>query len=176
MGKVAASSVLSHWNTRVPGLTQSTRDFYTAVESLLGSSKVDDLRLERVAIAEGGVLSVKREYLQVRRREHVFHICAAPFGTGFFVSWWLGETRSGLMATLSGLPFIGFSFRLLARLAAPLTYYRIDTALMFQSLTHGVVLEALDAVTKERGIRALSEVERQPHMRDFFAQLASAGK
>jgi hypothetical protein len=52
-----------------------------------------------------------------------------------------------------------------------LTYYRVDTALMFQSVTHGAVLGALDTVLSSKGLRALSEVERKPTMRDFFSKL-----
>lgn len=171
MGAVAATSILSHWNHMVPGMAQSAMDFYGAVERSLLAQHLDDTKTERVNIAEGGILSAKREYLQVRRREHVFHICAAPFGSGFFVSWWLGEVRSGLFAQLASLPYVGFIFRILANVAKPLTYYRIDTALMFQSVTHGAVLEALDGAITARGARALTELERKPIMRDFFDQL-----
>ena len=59
---------------------------------------------------EGGLLSAKRLYLRVIRKEHVFDICGAPFGNGFFFSWWLGESRQtsvGLLIALSiGLPIL----------------------------------------------------------------------
>lgn len=176
MGAVAATSILSHWNHMVPGMQQSSTEFYGAVDQALTAQGISDTKSERVNIAEGGILSAKREYLQVRRKEHVFHICAAPFGSGFFVSWWLGEVESGLWATLSSIPYIGFIFRLIASVAKPTTYYRIDTALMFQSATHGAVLSALDAVTSAKGVRTLTENERKPIMRDFFGQLGGGGK
>jgi hypothetical protein len=176
MGAVAATSILSHWNHMVPGMQQSSAEFYGAIDEHLKSQGLDDTKTERVNIAEGGILSAKREYLQVRRKEHVFHICAAPFGSGFFVSWWLGEVESGLWAMLSGIPYIGFIFRLLASVAKPTTYYRIDTAMMFQSATHGAVLATLDAVTSAKGMRALSESERKPITRDFFSKLGGGGK
>lgn len=171
MGAVTATSILSHWNHMVPGMEQSSAEFYSAIERALSAHGLDDTKLERVNLAEGGLLSAKREYLQVRRKEHVFHICAAPFGNGFFVSWWLGEIRSGLFAELASVPYVGFIFRLLAAAAKPLTYYRVDTALMFQSVTHGAVLEALDGSIAAKGSRALTELERKPVMRDFFSQL-----
>lgn len=176
MGAVTANEVLSHWDQHIPGLQQSSGELYGAIEQHLRSSKVDDLKIERVNIAEGGILSAKREYLQVRRKEHVFHICAAPFGTGFFVTWWLGEIRSGLFAQLASLPYVGIVFRILANAAKPLTYYRVDTALMFQSVTHGAVLGALDTVLSAKGLRALSDLERKPTMRDFFAKLGGGDK
>lgn len=176
MGMVAASTILSHWNHLVPGMQQSSNDFYAAVDRALSAQGVDDTKTERVNIAEGGLLSAKREYLQVRRKGHVFHICAAPFGSGFFVSWWLGEVRSGLWAELCGIPYVGRVFEFLASAAKPLTYYKVDTALMFQSVTHGAVLEALDQVIDAKGMRALTEMEKKPIMRDFFGQLSGGGR
>jgi hypothetical protein len=176
MSAVSASAVLSHWNHLVPEMQQSSNDFYGAVDRLLKEARLEDAKVERVNLHEGGLLSAKREYLQVRRKEHVFHVCAAPFGSGFFVSWWLGEVQSGFFAMLSGLPYIGWLFAFLANLAKPLTYYRVDTALMFQSATHGAVLGALESVINAKGMRALTDSERKPVMRDLFAQLAGGGK
>lgn len=174
MGVKQGDALVSHWNHMVQGLTQSVDEFYVAVEEELRGASVEGLKSERVAIAESGLLSAKREYLQVRRKEHVFHICAAPFGSGFFVSWWLTEVRTGILAMLSGIPYIGFLFALIANAARPLTYYRVDTALMFQSVTHGAVLGALDRVLSVKGLRSLSDVERKPLMRDFFGQLGKS--
>ena len=172
MGTVSASTILSHWNHLVPGMQQSSNEFYAAVDRALNAQGIDDTKTERVNIAEGGLLSAKREYLQVRRKGHVFHICAAPFGSGFFVSWWLGEVRSGLLAELTAIPYIGPILGFLANATKPLTYYKVDTALMFQSVTHGAVLEALDKAIDAKGMRALTDVEKKPIMRDFFGQLS----
>lgn len=176
MSIAKASEVLSHWNHLIPGMQQSSNEFYSAVDRILKAQQVDNTSTERVNIAEGGLLSAKREYLQIRRKEHVFHICAAPFGSGFFVSWWLGEVRSGLWAELTAIPYVGRFLDFLASAAKPLTYYRVDTALMFQSVTHGAVLEALDQVIDAKGMRALTEIEKKPIMRDFFGQLSGGGK
>lgn len=176
MSRANPTTVVSHWNHLVSGMQQSSNEFYTAVDRILKSEKVDDTKTERVNIAEGGLLSAKREYFQVRRKGHVFHICAAPFGSGFFVSWWLGEVRSGLFAELTAIPYIGPIFGFLASVAKPLTYYKVDTALMFQSVTHGAVLQALDEVIDAKGMRALTETEKKPIMRDFFSQLSGGGK
>jgi hypothetical protein len=171
MSAAKPSEILSHWYHHVPGLSQSAEEFYGAVDRALGEHHLKDTKTEQVEIAEGGLLSAKRAYLQVRRKEHVFFICAAPFGNGFFISWWLGEVRSGLFAELASIPYVGFIFRLLAAAAKPLTYYRVDTALMFQSVTHGAVLSVLDSATTATGLRALTPDERKPVMRDFFRQL-----
>lgn len=168
MAHVRPTTILSHWNQMIPGLKQSTQEFYGAVETYLAPHDLKNVKLERVNLSEGGMLSAKREYLQIRRGEHVFHVCAAPFGNGFFISSWLGQVQSGLWAWLSTIPLIGF---IADRFLKPLTYYKIDTALMFQSIAHGAVMEALDGITKAKGLRALSEAERKPVMRDFFDQI-----
>ena len=171
MSRVNPTSIISHWNHMVPGIQQSSNEFYGEVDRLVQEQHLGDTKLERVTFSEGGLLSAKREYLQVRRKDHVFHVCAAPFATGFFVSWWLGEVESGLWALLTELPFVGNFFRLFRSFAKPLTYHRIDTALMFQSVTHGAVITALDAVLSTKGLHALTETEQKPVMRDFFAKI-----
>lgn len=168
MSHVAPTTIISHWSYRIDGLQYSSSAFYSDVERILGAAQVDHLKIERVKLAEGGMFSSKREYLQVRRGEHVFLVCAAPFGNGFFISWWLGHVESGFWAWLSGLPLIGF---IVQRFLKRLTYYQIDTALMFQSVTHTALTEVLAALTEAKGLKALSDTERTPVMRDFFAQL-----
>ena len=48
------------------------------------------------------------------------------------------------------------------------TYYRIDTATMFQSAVHAAVLEVIDDTTSTKGLRALTELERKPVLREFY--------
>ncbi len=166
--RAVPTTILSHWDYRIEDMDQSAMTFYAEIERRLALHQVDQLKTERINISEGGVFSAKREYLQVRRGEHVFHICAAPFGNGFFVSWWLGHVESGFWALLAGIPVIGFLVR---NFLKPITYFKVDTALMFQSVTHAVVTEALNAMLDGKGRQSLSDVERKPLMRDFFAQL-----
>ncbi|MGV7222186.1 MAG: hypothetical protein ACQ9MH_11710 [Nitrospinales bacterium] len=165
MAKATVSSVFSHWNTLIQGLQASPKDFYTSVEESINKMGIPDVKLSRVDWKEGGMLSAKREYLQVRRKEYLFDICGAPFGNGFFVSWWLGEVQSGFLYFLANIPIIGIIFRLFIR---PMTYYKMDTANMFQSAIQSAVMEAVDGLTKAKGIRALSELERKPILRDFY--------
>ena len=172
MGAVKATSIISHWNHMTGGITQSSNEFYGEVERGLAVHNLKDAKLERVNMSEGGIFSSKREYLQVRRGDLVFHVCAAPFGNGFFISWWLGEIESGLLAALAEIPYLGGIVGLFRNVTKPRTYYKVDTALMFQAVTHDAVLGALDAVINAKGVRALSETERTPVMRDLFRRLA----
>lgn len=48
-----------------------------------------------------------------------------------------------------------------------LTYYRVDTAQMFYQAVHRAVLEVIDGLSSEQGLRLLSESERKPIMPGF---------
>lgn len=163
----APQSIVSHWYQLIEGLSASSMDFYQAVEGAVERRRLPDVRVSRVEWREGGLGSAKRVYLRLHRRDHVFDICGAPFGNGFFVSSWLGELPTGLLAILADMPGLGFFVRLFLR---PATYYTVDTALMFQSAVHAAVLEVLDDMTGAKGLRALSEVERKPAMREFWGR------
>lgn len=166
MARVDPTTIVSHWNTMIPRMQQSSDQFYDEVQRLIGEHNLKDVRLERVNIAEGGIFSSKREYLQVRRADFVFHVCAAPYGNGFFVSWWFGTVEKGFLAWLKGLPVIGTIVQLVI---TPWTYYRVDTANMFRAITSGAVETTLDHVMSAKGLRILSNEEKKPVMRELFA-------
>jgi hypothetical protein len=143
--------VVSHWFHLIEDLQASPLEFYVLVGGAVERRQIPDCGQSRVEWREGGPLSAKREYLRVKRKEYTFDICGAPFGTGFFVSWWLTEP----------LGCLGRFFR------HRKTYYRVDTALMFQEAVHAAVLEVIDGMTSAKGIRALSELERKPILRSL---------
>lgn len=211
--------VLSHWHHPFDGLQESPQSFYKALEEGITKRAIPDGSVSRIEYREGGVFSAEREYLRVERQRLVFDVCAAPFGNGFFVSWWMGEVRSfwatvamviilfvtnfifaysinkagvgfgiiiGLMILfgllwLSGyliregiieitlspseIPLFGKVYDFVFK---PVTYYRIDTTLMFEDTVHAAVLEAIDRMTGEKGYRSLTELERKPIHKDLF--------
>lgn len=164
MSRIDPTTVISNWSFFVDGMTQSSDLFYREIENRIGKHAIKGVALERVNIAEGGIFSSKREYLQVCRDEYVFHVCAAPFGSGFFVSWWFGAFEKGLLAYLKNLPVIGFLVRVAFK---PWTYYRADTAAMFNAITGGAVGEALDAVIDAQGLKALTQEQKKPQLREL---------
>lgn len=225
MAKTSVGPILSHWSTLLEEFHTSALDFYARVEQALARREIPDMRTSRVEYKESGVLSAQREYLRVERGEHVFDLCAAPFGRAYFFSSWLTEKRPGLLAALGFVALYGvvllfamiiigvffniigldgltgailnifvlvaaapFLFILLAEqigpeavatlpiigplyvwIFLPATYYKLDTAAMFQKLVHNAVLEAIDELTTTHGLRTLSEAERKPVMRGLLA-------
>ena len=219
-GQAPLEAVVSHWSILIENFQASPLAFYEAVEAALKRREIPTTKNERMDYQEAGVLSANREYLHVRREKLIFDICGAPFGTGFFVSWWLAEERSalhpvakamilvamlfaalwlffqtgitvglvlltmalfGLVAVLDllvtqndldeglvrSLPIIGLLFVWFCR---PDSYYRLDSMEMFQKAVHNAVLEVIDTMTAEKGIRALSDTDRKPIMREFYSK------
>ncbi|MCZ7601625.1 MAG: hypothetical protein M5R37_02100 [Melioribacteraceae bacterium] len=153
-------NIISHWHYLIEGFHGSSQEFYTSLEQSIEKRGIPNLKVTRVFHKEGSTLSAKREYLRVRRYNQYFDVCAAPFGNGFFISWWLGENEG----CLANIPFLGIIFRIMN----PTTYFQIDTTLMFQESIRLSVLEVIDEFIKEKGLKALSDIERKPVMHDLL--------
>ncbi len=115
---------LGHWDYLIEGMQASSDEYYQSVEKALEEREVPGASMQRVHWKESGILSGEREYLRVTRGQYVIDICGAPFGKGYFFSWWLGTPRpSSLGSTLVaytvifGLLFVSF-FMAVAIIAA----------------------------------------------------------
>jgi len=146
----------SHWSHYFDNMQFSSQDFYKSVEEACAKHEIPNLTFSRVTHSQGGIFSAGREYLRATYNEYVFDICAAPFGKDFFVSWWLREKEEDL---LSKIPILN---SLLGKNRKQKTFYQMDTEGMFKGSIHHSVLEAIDHLTSTKGIRALSEFERNP--------------
>lgn len=148
---------LSNWHHSFNNLQFSSLDFYQKVEESVKKHEIPRVSFSRVTHSQGGIFSGKREYLRIARDEYIFDICAAPFGTDFFVSWWLGESVSDIVAKI---PILN---TMLGKNPKNKTYYQMDTEAMFKGSVQLGVLEAIDQITTEKGLRSLSESERKPN-------------
>ncbi|QQS40001.1 MAG: hypothetical protein IPM63_11580 [Acidobacteriota bacterium] len=164
----STTEVLSNWSTLIENFQTSPQQFYSVLTSALQKRQMPNARIDRVSFRESHLLSAKREYLRIScKGDFYFAICGAPFGTGFFVSWWLLQPPDGCLAQMFA-PFPGLS--ILARaMVKPWTYYRIDTATMFRTATHQAVLEVIDMIISEKNLPALPESERKPILKGFLA-------
>ena len=119
-------AVASHWSHFFEEFQFTPSDFYSQVESKCKEYEIPNAKYSKVTYAQSGIFSARREYLRVARNEFVFDICAAPFGKGFFVSSWLGETDLGI---LSKIPILN---QLMGKDPAHKSYYQADTEAMFR--------------------------------------------
>ena len=83
--------VAGHWHGYIEDFSTSALDFYVLVQDGIARRAIPDLTISRVEWKESGAGSGKRIYLRVSREGLNFDICAAPFGTGYFFSWWLAR-------------------------------------------------------------------------------------
>lgn len=83
--------VEGHWHSLIEGFATSSLDFYELVKAGIARREIPDLKISQVEWKQGGLGSGKRIYLRVSREGLNFDICAAPFGTGYFFSWWLAR-------------------------------------------------------------------------------------
>src|SRR5713101_679654 len=112
MARAAVTDVISHWHQMLGGLQASSLAFYENVERALEPLQIPLARSERIDWREAGTFSASREYLRVMRARHAIDICGAPFGSGFFVSWWLAKVRApALIPTIVALLVMGIIAR-----------------------------------------------------------------
>lgn len=213
-----SAEVISHWHHSAETFNTSALEFYEAVRAELEAAKAP-VRFSQIEWNEGGALSAKRSYLRVEFNRFTFDICAAPFGTSYFFSWWLAKRPpdlamlygcTGLLAlplglgifialfgTLNGLLFFivaagaaAFGLRnlmqrgstdiedvilaipvvgtLYERFFKPVTYFSVDSRIMFEEAVHGTVLKIVEGLLSAKGARALSLDETKAKSRDVL--------
>ena len=153
---IPITQVISHWSHFFQSFSMSSDTFYSKLENVLGEHQMPNANIERTKMKEGGIFSSAREYLRVKHGNLVFDICAAPFGTDFFISWWLYETQ-GTMQQLFKSTKVG---DFLAMRASKRTFYQIDEEDMFRSCVHECILETISKVTEGKGFRELTVEEK----------------
>lgn len=120
--------------------------------------------LALIALLGGGLLSIL--YAMNKFGFFIglaFGLVGLPILFTIFV-YMMSNATEGWDDALVAMPFLGPIYE---RIFRPQTYYKIDTYLMFQSSVHSAVLEVVDQMTTAKGLRALSESERKPVMKEF---------
>lgn len=82
------AEIISQWDKPFPGFNTSPSEFYSSIETAFAAHEIPEVEVKRVIWREGSFISANREYLRIGRKRHVCDICAAPFGKGFFFSFW----------------------------------------------------------------------------------------
>jgi len=155
----------SNWSTLLDGCNYSSQEFYRRLKEELQSQGIKNVQAYTVSLREGGLLSSSRLYLRLEWKEYQYDICASPFGKGFFISWWLLYNHSLWKILIAKIPYVG---KWLDRMWFPMTYYKVDIASMFMTYCQSSVLKVIDDISKEKGMRSLSEDQRKPMLKDMF--------
>lgn len=134
----------------------SATEFYELVKASVNERSVPDVKMSFVEYHQKHILSDKRTYLRVERKEDIFDICAAPFGTGFFVSYWLGEPKHRMREVAAKTPYLSTA----AEGWDGTSYYQVDTSTMFRECVKLSIVEAMENLATSKGVRGLSEAEK----------------
>jgi hypothetical protein len=149
-------TIKSSWKHFYDGIQFSPSEFYNNIKVGLNERKVD-VNVHQESFIESHFFSAKRVYLRLIKGEYVFYICAAPFGTGMFVSWWLCIKDEKI---INKIPILN---KLVGRDRKNKTFYQMDTEAMYQLAIHSTVISVADEFTSAKGLR-LTELDRQLHI------------
>lgn len=141
------------WQHFFDGMEFSSQDFYNQVAAAIRSRRVN-VSFGKESFIQSHIFSARREYLKVTKAEYVFFICAAPFGTGMFVSEWLcirTETK------LNKIPILS---KLAGKDRGNKTFYQMDTEAMYRSAIHTALMSVIDDISNSKGVRLLNDFER----------------
>lgn len=153
---IPVAEVISHWSHFFQSFSLSSNEFYAALEKIINGRQMPNTKTERTNHKEGGIFSSSREYFRIQHGNLVFDVCAAPFGTDFFISWWLYETEGTAANLLKGTKVGSF----LKERSKVRTFYQVDQEDMFRSCVHECILESVAKVTEGKGFRELSDTEK----------------
>ena len=159
------TEAIGNWSHMFPDMQHDPNSFYELVEKILQEKQVPEFNSRKITLAEGNILSHNRLYLEVTRGDYIFHICAAPWGTGFFFSWWVRHKMDDIDELLILIPFVGSR---IVKMRQYQSYFKLDTDSMFRKSVHQSVLAAVDSLTSAKGMRGLSELERTPDVRSMI--------
>lgn len=101
------------------------------------------------------------------RQSCVYFFVLPIFATGIVVGLALlarGEVF-GPEEDILAIPVLGWIYE---KVFNPITYYSLDTALMFQESIGRSVNETIDGLLSSQGLRALSDTQKTPTMRDLL--------
>jgi hypothetical protein len=155
----------SNWNSMIDNFNFSSEEFYELLSKEVLSHDIPNIKTQEVFLSQLGALSPKRLYLRIDWKGYRYYICCAPFGNGVFFSSWLLYRTPFLKSVIDKVPVVG---TWMANSMFPTTFYTKDTASMLMTYMHESLLKVIDQVTKEKGIRSLSESERKPTMNNIF--------
>lgn len=106
-------------------------------------------------------------------------ILSAPFGFGAIVVYPVMilltivglaiMARRGVFGSEEHILFVPVIGWIYEKLFHPVTYYALDTALMFQDSVHRAVTETIDGLLSAQGLKALSDEQQRPTMRSLTA-------
>jgi len=152
---------IKNWNHHFAGMQFTSREVYEKIVNEINKRKIPGLAMGYLKTFEAGIFSPRREYLTIQYKKFNLDVCCMSYGTGYYMSWWLRRDDDRIIAQI---PVLRDIFGCNPQYPS---YYQLDTAALFQSGIHDAILSVIDEITSEKGLRGLTELERQPFSRIF---------
>ena len=152
---LSKKSVIVHhnWVTSLIGEKFSTEEFYKTLASYIQKLDMPDVKMNTITFPTRNALSEKQLYLRILRKDDVYDVCAAPFGSGCFISFWFAEPRKRLKEIAAHIPKVASVMDEFEKK----TRYEIDTAAVFRRWVEDAIEETINEFNTDKGIRILKQ-------------------
>ena len=147
---------LKNWHHHFEDFQLSSGDLYSQIILEIKERKIPARKIGYAKYFEAGIFSARRRCLYIDYLRFSIEVSCIAFGTGYYVSWWLIEDDPSMV---SNIPVLN---DLLGKNPLFPSAYQLDIATLFHSGIHDAILHVLDKETEERGLRKMTERERQP--------------
>ncbi len=148
------ATIVDRWQTFLDGQSIGAHDFYSTVKAGLLERQITKVSVKEQTFLESHIASAKRLYLRISQNEYDYYVCAAPYGTGTFISSWLCVKDEQLV---NRLPVVS---KLMGKDRKNKTFYQRDTEAMFRLAVHTTVISAVDNLSEEHGQRGLTDLQK----------------
>lgn len=147
--------VLSNWSHYFDYFQFSTEDFYKEVTRHIMNRNIPEVYFNTHERRESTTnFFNNRMYLRITTSGYIFDICAAPYGKGYFVSWWLLQDTPFFKRLLLNIPLLG-------SIIYKKTLFQIDCETMFRTCIHLAIQDAIKEMSEAQGYRTLTDSEKQ---------------
>jgi hypothetical protein len=154
--------VNAHWHQTFDGIQLSAEEFYKTVSDAIALRELPGVSVKSTshpnASLYSGIFKPNQKCLHIKMNTQLFILCAAPYGTAYYVSWWQGEPVSFLKDFFTRLPFIG---RAIAALTSYRSFHDIEVTEVFLDIVQKCILDTLDDMLEEKGTKPISGTSRQ---------------
>lgn len=145
--------VHSHHSHHFEDFQMSAQEFYQTLKDIIFKKSFPNVEMHVSAFSTGGILDPYRDYLEIRSDNHIFYVCAAPYGKNFFISYWLKDTEEDFTEMLIRKIFGGVPQK---------SFFEIDSETMFVESIKKAIMVAIEETTQQRGLRKPTLEERTP--------------
>lgn len=142
-----------YFNRSISNFQYSTQVFYSLIQDAMEQRNIPGVKFKTVTHRMKGIFSPRFKYFQIIRKDIVIEVCAAPVGTGFFITSRKGIIKGSDTWKKQRERIISKAGTTNYRKANPDLFFQLDVELLFLSSVQQSVSEAIDSAISAKGIR-----------------------